>query len=78
MSLRRIAALALFGSLGLGGCNDAPVPAHLHIAGGDGQRGRALIHNYGCGVCHTIEGVRGAYGTLAPPLHRYAARNLVA
>jgi mono/diheme cytochrome c family protein len=73
-----IAAAALTGALSLSGCGEATVPAHLRIANADPARGRALIYGYGCGLCHTIDGIRGADGTVGPPLKRYAQQNLVA
>jgi len=63
----------------LAGCGDDPgPPSHLRVAGAQPEQGRALIHAYGCGTCHTIDGVRGARGTVGPPLDDYAKRNLVA
>lgn len=62
----------------LSACNATEPPAHLRIAGAEPERGRSLIHSYGCGTCHTIEGVRGARGTVGPSLNDYAARNLLA
>ena len=61
------------------GCNDATEPpAHLQVIGGDPGRGHSLIRSYGCGVCHTIEGVRGANGRVGPSLDDYATRNMLA
>jgi cytochrome c2 len=37
-------------------------------ASGDAHRGRILLHQYGCGTCHTIPGVARAHGTVGPPL----------
>jgi cytochrome c2 len=63
----------------LAGCNDAPVtPTFLQIAGGEPEKGRSLIYAYGCGTCHIVEGVRGARGTVGPPLVAYAERTLLA
>ena len=74
---RAIAALTV-ASLALAGCGEAQPPAHLRIAGADPERGRSLVRHYGCGVCHTIEGVRGARGVVGPPLLDYAGRQLLA
>ncbi|HEX2137141.1 MAG TPA: cytochrome C [Microvirga sp.] len=64
---------------GLGACGDAGAPpAFLQVPGGDPERGRSLIYGYGCGTCHVIEGVRGARGTVGPPLVDYAERRLLA
>ena len=48
---------------------------HLpQLAGGDAERGRAVIKKYGCNTCHTIAGVRGADGLVGPPLTGIAQR----
>jgi cytochrome c2 len=65
-------------AMALAGCGEAEPPAHLRIEGGDAERGRRLIRTYGCGVCHHIDGIAGANGTVGPPLERYAQRNLLA
>jgi mono/diheme cytochrome c family protein len=70
--------LALAILLGLSGCDQPQPPAHLRIAGGDAERGRALIQRYECGSCHRIDGVRGAKGVVGPPLTDYAQRVLLA
>jgi mono/diheme cytochrome c family protein len=70
---------AIFVAGALAGCSEAPaVPDHLRIAGAEPDRGRSLIQAYGCGTCHTIDGIRGAYGTVGPPLDRFAQRSVVA
>jgi cytochrome c2 len=38
------------------------------LTGGDPERAPELITRYGCGGCHTISGVPGADGQVAPPL----------
>lgn len=53
-------------------------PLHLTIAGGDVATGRALIQRYGCGACHTIEGIPGAAGIVGPPLRDFAQRSILA
>ncbi len=75
--LNAICAGAL--AIGVAGCGDAPEPpAYLQVAGGDPERGRSLIYQFGCGTCHIVEGVRGARGTVGPPLVDYAGRKLLA
>jgi mono/diheme cytochrome c family protein len=72
-----LATIAFVGALA--GCSEGPtIPDHLRIAGADPQRGQALIHSYGCGTCHRIDGVRGARGTVGPPLDNFAQRSVVA
>jgi cytochrome c len=46
--------------------------------GGDPDRGRQLIRQYGCGTCHEIPGVAGATGTVGPPLAKVAMRSFLA
>lgn len=48
------------------------------ILGADPAIGRQLIQDNGCGNCHTIPGVRGARGTVGPPLTEFAARDFIA
>ena len=63
----------------LAACGEAAEPpSHLHIGGASPDTGRRLIHAYGCGACHVIEGIRGARGTVGPPLANYAERSLLA
>jgi mono/diheme cytochrome c family protein len=72
-----LAIVAITGALAA--CGDAPaIPDHLRIAGAAPERGRALIQSYGCGTCHRIDGIRGARGTVGPPLDNYAQRSVVA
>lgn len=44
------------------------------MTGGNPERGREAIHQYGCGTCHTIPGVRTARGRVGPPLEGVASR----
>ncbi|KAB0267430.1 c-type cytochrome [Microvirga brassicacearum] len=63
----------------LGACGDTShqnVPNQ--IAGGEPERGKSLIHAYGCGACHTIAGIRGARGKVGPALEDYAQQHLLA
>jgi mono/diheme cytochrome c family protein len=76
-ALRRGLAAAA-AAAALVGCGEPAVPDHLRIAGARPERGQALIQAYGCGTCHRIDGVRGARGTVGPPLDRFAQRSLVA
>lgn len=45
--------------------------------GGVPDRGEQVIRAYGCGACHTIPGVRGADGLVAPPLTSFARRTFI-
>ncbi|MEO5771528.1 MAG: c-type cytochrome [Burkholderiaceae bacterium] len=42
--------------------------------GGDVERGRLLLRQFGCGRCHTIPGVEAAQGRVGPPLARLKER----
>lgn len=46
--------------------------------GGDAEHGRRLMAEYGCGGCHTVPGVPGARGKVAPPLAGIAQRMYIA
>lgn len=46
--------------------------------GGDPRRGRALIQEFGCGSCHVIPGIPGAYGGVGPSLDGIRDRMYVA
>lgn len=51
--------------------------AYAPGTGGDAGRGKAAIAQYSCGTCHTIPGIRGANGRVAPPLDFFARRTYV-
>lgn len=42
------------------------------------ERGRALLSQYQCGACHSIEGVASARGTVAQPLKAWSQRSYIA
>ncbi|QRM30908.1 cytochrome c family protein [Microvirga sp. VF16] len=64
---------------GLTACSDPQEKSVAsQIAGGEPERGRALIQSYGCGTCHAISGVRGARGRVGPELKDYAQQHLLA
>jgi cytochrome c2 len=50
------------------------VPADL----GDPKRGQQAIVGFGCGACHQIPGIRGARGSVGPPLTAFATRTYIA
>lgn len=76
-----LAALAVASSLllFLAGCRGGRYtpPAEEVVPGGDSQVGAQLIEKYHCGACHTIPGIRGADGLVAPPLILFARRTYV-
>jgi cytochrome c2 len=73
----KLALAVLLAAAATAACNlrSAQVPI---VEGSDAQRGKAAIGRYGCGSCHTIEGVSGARGLVGPPLTGIGAREFVA
>ena len=74
--------LPLLALLPLAGCDRDSEQGHNSYAsqltdGGDAERGRARIRQYGCTACHTIPGIREADGIIGPPLDRMANRMYV-
>ncbi|HEX3274144.1 MAG TPA: cytochrome c oxidase assembly protein [Gemmatimonadales bacterium] len=39
-----------------------------HLTGGEAGRGAVAVRQYGCGACHVVPGVPGAYGRVGPSL----------
>lgn len=67
-----IAAIVTIGALWLGGqawseARQAAAVARA-ITGGDPTKAAALVTRYGCGGCHSIPGLPGADGQVAPSL----------
>ena len=48
------------------------------VPGGRPDRDKLEIAAYGCGACHVIPGVGGAYGSVGPPLTKFARRVYIA
>jgi cytochrome c2 len=48
------------------------------LTGGNLDRAPALLRRYGCGGCHTIPGLPGADGKVAPPLEGLRERIYIA
>ena len=57
------------------GCAGAPTRV---VQGGDPQRGRRAMVQYGCGSCHVIPGIPRAVGRVGPPLGGFAGRTYIA
>ena len=49
-------------------------PAVAASGGGDAARGKELVTQYGCVVCHAIPGVDNANGRLGPSLAGFSSR----
>lgn len=65
-------------AVGLSACEREGATERREAVAGDVTRGRALIGEQECGVCHVIPGVAGARGTVGPSLETFARRNLIA
>jgi cytochrome c2 len=48
------------------------------LTGGDPDKGKHAIVNYGCDTCHSIPGVLTATATVGPPLSQVALRSYLA
>ncbi len=73
-----LVALVLASAL-LAGCNGGTAVAEAWApqTGGNAERGKADIVQFSCGSCHSIPGVEGANGRVAPPLEFFARRTYV-
>jgi cytochrome c2 len=72
-----LAALVAAGAVGGGWWwreGEAARQRAIALIGGDPERGRGLLRQYGCAGCHTIPGVTGAVGKVGPSLDGVAAR----
>jgi cytochrome c len=80
MRFRSRAAWGLAGSLALTGCIDPNPRAvrHVEVAVGEAAQAEAILRRYGCNECHVIPGIRGADGSVGPPLNSYSQRRYVA
>jgi len=61
----------------LAACQGKP-PSADAITGGNPRHGLDAIQRYGCGACHRIDGVPGAYGKVGPTLQNIGERAYVA
>jgi cytochrome c len=84
MRLRDGTCLLVFAAALLAGCDRASAPRtefdgeyQGQATGGVPQRGELLIEQYGCGVCHTVPGIRRARGRVGPPLDFFAERSFI-
>jgi cytochrome c len=64
--------------LALAACRDEDVPEEQRIIGADVERGRAVVADVACGVCHRIPGIFGADGVVGPSLEAFGRRALIA
>lgn len=47
---------------------------HREPQSDSGERGRQLVTQYGCNVCHVVPGVAGTQGVIGPSLAGFASR----
>ncbi len=66
------------GLLILCSCGNSVQQTAAAMTGGDPMKGKAAIDKYGCGSCHTIQGIRDAKGLVGPPLTGIASRVYIA
>ena len=70
--LRWIRMYALAVLLGLAaGCSKQPV---MQVEGGNAERGKQLIQEYGCVACHAIPGIPHVGANVGPPLSKMGKR----
>lgn len=58
-----------------GGCGKQPL---IEVAGGDAERGKRLIQDYGCVACHAVPGIPHHGSNVGPPLEKMGKRVYVA
>ena len=64
--------------IGAAGCRGGLDDNHsMRVAGGNPERGRIAISQYGCPACHVIPGIAGAKGAVGPPLTGIASRSYI-
>ena len=68
----------ILASLLLAGCGAQAEPPRDFDAGGDADRGRQALVDYGCIACHTVPGITRADATVGPPLTAWAERSTIA
>lgn len=69
---------ALVSVMLLAGCGAQAEPPRDFDAGGDANRGRQAIVEYGCNSCHTVPGITRADATVGPPLTAWAEHSTIA
>lgn len=78
MSLKHLACLGALLTASACRGNSPEVPVNYQTTLGDSSRGRALIQDFDCGMCHAIPGVRAANGAAASPLLWFSRRSFIA
>jgi cytochrome c len=78
MRSRCILTPSIFAVILFASCSGAQNHTAQVTTGGEAQRGVAAMERYGCGSCHLIPGVSGAFGQAGPPLSGIANRIYIA
>ena len=69
----------LFGGSALFGQGEENRMGQLpQMPGGEPERGRELIREYGCDSCHAVPGLPGPESMVGPPLNDWAERHYIA
>lgn len=55
----------------------APAAGNAASPAGNAERGRMLVSQYGCNVCHLIPRIEGPRGRIGPSLEGVAARDTI-
>lgn len=58
-------------------CRETPAAQQPPSVAGDAARGKQMIAQYACNVCHTIPGTHGPQGALGPSLAGLASRPVI-
>jgi cytochrome c2 len=73
-----LAAVAIIGAVWEYARERQQLRSHAEAAtGGDSRRGESMFIQYGCGSCHALKDVRGATGSVGPPLDGVALRVII-
>ena len=73
----RTAAILLLAAFSLA-CGREEHAIAAQLTGGDPDRGKKAIRQYGCYTCHTIPGIANANAVVGPPLDRMGVRVYIA
>ena len=74
----RAALFALLMAPGFLACDRGADRIARQLTGGDPDKGKHAIVNYGCDTCHNSPGVLTATATVGPPLSQVALRSYLA
>ncbi len=72
--MKRLAPALLAAALFTLACHREPAASAPPKPAGNADRGKQLITQYGCTVCHTTPGIAGPQGVLGPSLAGVGAR----